>query len=108
MKTLIYMHRQFKLMIFVNVILILFFVLAEYGIGNELNSYPNDLHYISWSPFVIQDVHAGALINGNWVPVGSTTFTINFPFWLFFVAIAVNLYFMFRLQRGKETKQNPS
>jgi hypothetical protein len=102
------MPKQFKLMIFVNFLLILFFVLAEFGIGNELNSYPNDLRYIRWSPFVIQDVHAGAFINGNWVAVGATTLTINFPFWLFFVAMAVNLYFMFKLQRSKETKQPPS
>ena len=102
------MSKQFKLIILVNALLMLLFVLSEYSIGNELNSYPNDLRYIRWSPFVIQDVHAGALINGNWVAVGATTLTINFPFWLFFVAIAVNLYFMFRLQRSKETKQTPS
>ena len=102
------MSKQFKLIIFVNILLILLFVSAEYGLENQFNSHPNELHSIRWSPFVIQDVQAGAFINGNWVAVGATTLTINFPFWLFFVAIAVNLYFMFRLQRSKETKQTPS
>jgi predicted RND superfamily exporter protein len=48
-------------------------------------------------------------VNGNnYVGIGSDVLMLNVPFWLFFIAIAVNLYFIFRLQRSKETKQNPS
>jgi 4-hydroxybenzoate polyprenyltransferase len=84
------------------------FVLAEYGIGNELNSYPNYLRQIHWSPVLIQDSHVGAFVNGNWVGVGGDYFLVNFPFWLLFVAIAVNIYFIYTLQRKSEIKQTPS
>ena len=100
------LSKQLGIIVAVNVVLILLFVLAEYGIGNELNSYPNDLHYIRWSPFLIQDNHAGAFVNGNWVAVGAIYLTINFPFWLFFASTAINLIFIVKLLRDKE-KQNP-
>ncbi len=102
------MSKQFKLIILVNALLILLFVLSEYQIGSELNSYPNDLRYIRWSPFDIQDSHAYTFVNGNLVGIGGHVLMLNFPFWLFFAAIAINMYFIYRLQRSKETKQTPS
>jgi hypothetical protein len=102
------MSKQFKLIILVNALLILLFVLSEYQIGNELNSYPNDLRYIRWSPFDIQDSHAYAFVNGNLVGIGAHVLMLNFPFWLFFTAIAINMYFIYRLQKSKDTKQTPS
>jgi hypothetical protein len=99
------MIKDSKLMILANVFLSLLFVLANYGIGNEFNSYPHDLRYIHWSPFLIQDSHAYTFVNGNLVGIGGDVLIYNFPFWIFFVAIAVNIIFFYRLQRTKETSQ---
>ncbi len=95
-------------MIIVNIVLLLLIGLGDYGIGNEFNNYPNDLRYIRWSPFMIQDSHAYTFLNGNLVGIGGDVLMLNFPFWLFLIAIAMNLYFLFRLQKSKETKQNTS
>ena len=100
--------KEFKAMIILNIVLFLLIGLGDYGIGNEFNSYPNDLRYIRWSPFMIQDSHAYTFLNGNLVGIGGDVLMLNFPFWLFLIAIAMNLYFLFRLQKSKETKQNLS
>jgi len=99
--------QEFKIMIIVNIFLFLFIGLANFGIANELNSYPNDLRYVRWTPFMIQDSHAYTFVNGNLVGVGGDYLMFNFPFWLFLIAIAMNVYFLFRLQRSIETKQSP-
>lgn len=67
---------------------------------NEFNSYPQDLRFVHWSAFLIQDSHAGTFMNGNYVGIGGDVLMVNFPFWIFFVAIAVNFYFMVRFYRN--------
>lgn len=101
------MPKQFKLMLLANIFLILFFVLTSYSIANDFNSSPNDLLYVKWNFFgFIHILHSGYLVNGNYYDIGADRLFIDFPFWLFFVTVAVNMYFMFKLQRSNETKQN--
>jgi hypothetical protein len=100
------LKQEIKAMIIVNIFLFLFLGLADYGIGNELNSYPHDLRYINWSPFLIQDSHAYTFVNGNLVGIGGDVLMLNIPFWLFLIAVVTNIYFLFRFQRSKETKQS--
>ena len=54
----------------------------------------------SWNPFGVV-WHNYAYYNGNFGMSDAIFFTYNFPFWLFFVAIAVNLYFMAKLAMDK-------
>ena len=102
------MLRQLRAIIIVNIIIVLLFVYADYNIGNIFNRYPDSLYSINWSPFLIQYNLAGSFVNGNWVAVGALGELINFPFWLFFVSTAVNLFFIARIVREKETQQKPT
>ena len=98
------MLRQLRTIITVNFILVLLFVYADYSIGNIFNRYPDSLYSIQWSPFLIQYNLAGSFVNGNWVAVGGFGDLINFSFCLFFVSTAVNLLFIVRIVREKETQ----
>ena len=100
------MLRQLRTVIIVNLILILFFILVNYGIWNMYNH--QGLTYSWWNPLTIQIDHAGTIINGQFIPTCGTTISPNYIFILFFVSTAANLYFIIKLQRSKETKQNPS
>ena len=83
----------------VNAFLIWVFVLANYSIGNEINSNSMTESYFRWSPFSIQFAN----------PATGALFVIsNLPFWVFFLSTAINMFFILILLRSKETKQKPS
>jgi hypothetical protein len=50
----------------------------------------------SWNPFYVTRV----------VTDGPDNVFPNFPFFIFWITIAVNLYFIFKLQRDNETRPN--
>ena len=93
------MHMQLKIVIFVNVLLSLLFVVSNCSIWVEVKQ---------WSLWNIASV---------WSPIYITPYRIpntpqvqmpilplwNIPFALFWVAMAVNLYFVVRLLRTKKT-----
>jgi hypothetical protein len=88
-----------------NIILVLFFILASYSIANDFNSNPNDLLYVHWNFFGCSSInHAGTLINGNYVPTGATSLYIDFPFWLFFVSTAINMAYIVKLLKDQENQ----
>jgi hypothetical protein len=96
--------KLMPVIVLVNAILILLFVLTNIGIWEEFNSEPNLLHYISFGLFSIQDTHAGIIINGTqWSPVNGIVLMQNSPFWIFFIAIAVNLFFIMILAKNKRS-----
>ncbi len=93
------MQRQVKLMVLANVLLGLLFVLAFLAIQQQVESL---LH--SGGRYSVSDV------SPLWIQVDSHQpppyiegphFIPNYPFYMFWVVIAVNLYFIFRLQRSK-------
>jgi uncharacterized membrane protein YhdT len=89
----------------VNAFLILLFISTSYQIANSFNSYPNDLLYVHWSFFGFSGIyHAGWLVNGNFVATGWFGGFFDFPFWLFFVSTAVNLFFIALLLRENKQK----
>jgi hypothetical protein len=93
----------------INAILILFFVSSSYAIANDFNSNPNDLLHVNWNFFgLINIVHEGYLVNGNYQPTVAYDTFYDIPFWLFFVSTAVNLFFIILLIRQKETKPKPT
>lgn len=97
--------RKLTPAILTNAILIFLYVYFNYAVWAELNGEPNMLRLIKFGPFSIQDSHIGTLINGTqFVSVNGIVLMQNYPFWLFFVAIAINFYFLFRMQRSNETK----
>jgi hypothetical protein len=92
-----------KYAIAANVLVGLLFVLSSYFIWAEVNRWSVWNIASKWSPILIT---AYRIPNAPTVlmPVGPL---LNFPFILFWVMFAVNLYFIIRLQRSKETKSNP-
>jgi hypothetical protein len=103
------MLKKLSTILAVNVILILLFVWASYSIASDFSKYPNELVMVRWICFGLFDIyHAGGLVNGNFVATGAHDLFFDFPFWLFFVSTAVNLFFIILLLRPKETKQKPT
>jgi hypothetical protein len=102
------MRQNFILMILANgffVFLYVFLNWAEYyGLQSDVNQFGNSLAVNTSFPWYIQYSGGGTLTN----PGTFTWFDLNFTLWLFLLATVVNMYFIFRLQGNKETKQNPS
>ncbi len=100
------MLKKLSTILVVNVVLILLFVGTSYAIANDFNSHPSDLLHVHWNFFgLINIVHEGYLVNGNYYGIGAYDLFYDFPFWLFFVSTAVNLFFIILVLRKKETKQ---
>jgi hypothetical protein len=91
------MPKQFKLMIFVDVLLGFFFVVSNL-VYNYFGNMP--FHEALWSPLWLTFYNTGVFEIGAQEP--------NFSFYFFWALLLVNIYFIVRLQRSKETKQNPS
>ena len=58
----------------------------------------------SWSPLSL-DYVGKAEVGGAPLATGELLNSLNYPFWLFFLSTAINLYLIIRLQRNKEAKQ---
>jgi hypothetical protein len=96
--------KLMPIIVTVNTILVLLFVVTNYTVWEELNSEPTMLRYVNFGPFMIQDSHAGTIINGTqWSPVNGIVLMQNVPFWLFFIAIGVNLIFIIILAKNKQS-----
>ncbi len=88
--------------IVVNVLLVLLFVGANYFLWYSMR----DATYttVTWSPIFASYVPRFLGNNGELVAVQTIKTILNYPFLTFFLAMAVNLYLIFRLQRSKEIK----
>jgi len=98
------MLRQLRTIIIVNAVLILLFILTNYGIWDVVTSNTH-LGHTSMNAFNVVESLWGDVVDGQICRIDGMFIMPNFPFWLFFVAIAVNLLFIIKLQRSKETKQ---
>jgi hypothetical protein len=77
----------------VNALLSLLFVFFNYATWDYAQSTTHIVQLVSFSPFSIRAIPLGGLTNNNQIiPTQEFKSPIfNFPFWLFFVAIAINL-----------------
>jgi hypothetical protein len=96
------MIKQYKLMIFVNILLGFLFIVLNYVYYYFANRFEG-LGAL-WSPLwlTFYNFKAAATIGdfGAQEP--------NFSFYFFWALLLINVYFIIVLQRGKETKQTPS
>ena len=95
------MSKLVRNAIIFNVILSLLYAFLSLNLWNSINGRLNDGYGSQWSAWQIGVI---PLSNKHIVPV----FDVNIPFWLFWAMLSVNLYFIIRLQRSKETKQTSS
>jgi hypothetical protein len=101
------MHKQLKLMVLANVFLSLLYVYTNYTIWTALSEPTAWFYWFHYNALSI-DYRKVFIINGQMEGFNGNFDLPNFPFLLFFRAIAVNMYFIYSLQRSKETKQNSS
>jgi len=95
--------------IIVNVVLVLFFIYSNFAIwgmvnGTSINyangNYNYNLVTSHWSPFGVDARHF-SYYNGSFGTVAGIFWSYNFPYWLFFVSTAINIYFIAKLAKNK-------
>jgi hypothetical protein len=91
------MLKQFKAVIIANGLVSLLFVLSSYSLWNNVNQWNTWNIGSIWSPWLIESYRNPDLPTVQ-MPVGPEW---NVPFMLFWVMLAVNLYFIIKLQRTK-------
>jgi hypothetical protein len=92
------MLRKILPVITVNVLLVLLFIYFNYSIWTEVNGSNGILLIAShWGPIGISAPHY-SYFNGVLNQSLGIYWYYNFPYWLFFVSTAVNLYFIAKLQ----------
>ena len=89
---------RLRSIIIVNAVLILLFVASNYGIWDMVNSNTH-LGHTSMNAINIVESMWGDVIDGNIERINGLSILPNLPFWLFFVTVAVNLYFIFKLSK---------
>jgi hypothetical protein len=101
----VFMAGNLRWIIMVNVILSLLYVFSNVVLWSIVNSWIFFNFASEWSPIFIMYHY---LPGGILPPVAHSVYPLfNLPFWIFWVAIGVNLYFYLKLQRSRETKQTP-
>ena len=91
--------RQLKLMILANIILGLLFIASNF-VFDYFGNMPS--HHALWSPMWL--TFYNYVFAAQFGDIGAQI--PNFSFYFFWASIAVNLYFIIKLGRGRETKQN--
>jgi hypothetical protein len=95
------MQTQAKLMIVFNLLFGLMYAFSSFQLWDYVNSWLHISIASRWSAF---NVHFTFVGSGMPPPMAKFYDQLNAPFILFWVILAINLYFIFRLQRSKETK----
>jgi len=100
---------QLKLMILVNVLLCLLFVVSDYVLWSIISGASWSFYGAvpSWSPLYVTPTYP--IITGS-RPFIATMSTpaplLDIPFLLFLAMFVTNLYFIIKLERSREAKQN--
>jgi hypothetical protein len=94
------MVKQYKIMIFVNILLGLLFIASNF-IYDYFGNMPS--HRALWSPLwlTFYNYQFAASIGGE-IGVPEP----NFSFYFFWVLMIANIYFIVRFQKSRETKPN--
>ena len=81
------------------------FVFSNYYIWNSLKEYPYTT--ADWSPVKVAFVPRD-FVNGTLVSMQTIKEILNYPFFLFFLAIAINLFLIFKLQKAERNDSSKS
>ena len=91
--------------IVINIILALVFVYSNFSLWNFVNAEYPVLVASHWSPFGIVAPHY-QYADGNISLIQTPFLAFNYPFWIFWTMLAINLGFIIKLGRNKEAKQS--
>jgi len=100
------MHKIAQYAIVTNIILALVFVYSNFSLWNFVNAEYPFLVASHWSPLGIVAPHY-QYTDGNISLIQTPFLTFNYPFWIFWIAIAVNLVFIIKLGRDREATYSP-
>jgi hypothetical protein len=89
------MRKIAKIAIATNVILAMMFIVFNYLLWDYVQSFTN-FKFVTFNLF---EILAFPLSEYGYAISIDTSAMPNLPFWLFFVAIAVNLYFIYKLSK---------
>jgi hypothetical protein len=93
--------RLFVGMVLVNFLLGVLFVISNYSIWDKINA--EDYSSPDWNPISVSYVPRD-YVNGELIYALTIVFLTNYPFWLFWVAMILNILFGFFLLKNKETE----
>lgn len=94
------MQKIAKIALISNLILTALFILSSLLLWNQINGNGHSLIVSShWNPLTVVATHYGYTVSGDFVAGLGIFQYYNLPFWIFFVAIAVNLYFIYKLSK---------
>jgi hypothetical protein len=89
------MRQPLKYAIVTNIALSLLYVLSSYFLWIDVNQWTKSNIASVWSPFLIYRIPVAPTVQ---MPVGPA---YNVPFMLFWVMLAVNLYFILKIAKVK-------
>jgi hypothetical protein len=98
------MLKIVKYVVITNIVLSFLYVISSYLIWTDVNRWSKWNIASIWSPIQITAYHIPDTPQVQ-MPVGPEW---NLPFILFWVMLAINLFFIVKLQKSKQTKQNSS
>jgi hypothetical protein len=97
------MHKIAKYAIVVNIIIALIFVYSNVALWSLVNAEYPYLVYSHWSPLGISAPHYIINNEGSIAQLQTVYSYFNSPFWIFWVLLMVNLYFIVKI--SKESKK---
>ncbi len=92
-----------RIAVVTNFLLALLFTYSSFSLWNSVNAEYPYLIASHWSPLGISAPHY-VIDNGNLAVTQTLYMYFNTPFWVFWVVLVVNLYFIFRLQKSRDPK----
>jgi hypothetical protein len=101
------MHRILKYAIVTNILLALLFVYSNFSLWSLVNAEYPYLIASHWGLLGISAPHYAINADGSIAVVQGIFLYFNSPFWIFWVLLIVNLYFILKLNTEvKELSQN--
>ena len=88
-----------KIAIVVNLTLASLFVYPNFSLWDSVNAEYPYLIVSHWTPFGISAPHYVINNDGTTAIIQSIFFYFNTPFWIFWVLLIVNLYFVLRISK---------
>ena len=97
--------RLLVMAVTINALLVMAFIFTNLSLWNVIDrSSLIGVGPYAWNPLSITFVHKAEIVGAPPLATGGLFSFFNFPFWLFFISTALNLYLIIRLQKSKETK----
>jgi disulfide bond formation protein DsbB len=96
------MQKIVKYAIAINLILALAFVYSNFSLWSFVNAESPFLVASHWSPLGIVAPHY-LYTDGSISQIQTPFLAFNYPFWIFWITLAMNLFFIVKFGKGRET-----